>query len=427
VRSAYLDNGLKILIQELHTAPLVSVWCWYRVGSGDELPGRTGVSHWVEHMNFKGTENIPRDEMKGIVERFGGAWNGYTWIDQTTYLETAGKDALDTLLFIEAERMARGLYEPEDCESERTVIISELQGGENDPDTLLEQEVIAAAFKVHPYRHPTIGWLSDLQSMTRDDLYRYYRRNYVPNNATVVVVGDVETDDVFRRVEKQFGGIPAGPALKRVRVEEPEQLGERRIEIAREGTTAYLKLAYHAPGVSDPDFFPMLVLDALLTGAKGINLWSSFRTAPPQRSARLYRALVETRLASSVGGGVLPTEHPFLYLISATAMEGVGLADVEAAATAALDRVAKDGITDQELLKAKNQLRARLVFENDSVTNLGHQLGYFETVATTDVYRDAPRRIAAVTQSEVDRVARKYLRSDKRTIGWFKPESGASA
>jgi zinc protease len=427
MKSQVLDNGLKVVVEEVHTAPLASVWCWYKVGSKDEVTGCTGVSHWVEHMNFKGTTNIPKEQIKGIIEKFGGSWNGYTWIDQTTYMETASTAGLDRMLFIEAERMANCIYDPEDCESERTVIISELQGGENDPDTLLEQEVIAAAFKVHPYRHPTIGWLSDLQSMTRDDLYRYYRRNYVPNNATVVVVGDVETDDVLRRVEKQFGSIPAGPALKRVHVEEPEQLGERRIQIAREGTTAYLKLAYHAPGVSDPDFFPMLVLDALLTGAKGINLWSSFRTAPPQRSARLYRALVETRLVSSVSGGVLPTEHPFLYLISATAMEGVGLADVEAAATAALDRVAKDGITDQELVKAKNQLRARLVFENDSVTNLGHQLGYFETVATPEVYRDAPGRIAAVAQSEVDRVARKYLRSDKRTVGWFKPESGASA
>jgi zinc protease len=171
----------------------------------------------------------------------------------------------------------------------------------------------------------------------------------------------------------------------------------------------------------------MLVLDAILSGAKGINLWSSFRTPPPQRSARLYRALVETRLASSVGAGLLPTEHPFLYLISATAMEGVSLADVEAAASAALDRVARDGISDRELAKAQNQLRARLVFENDSVTNLGHQLGYFMTVATVELYRDAPRRIAAVTQDDVERVAKKYLRADRRTAGWFTPESGASA
>jgi zinc protease len=424
--SATLDNGLKVLVEEVHTAPLASVWCWYKVGSKDEVTGQTGVSHWVEHMNFKGTTNIPRDQVKGIIEKYGGSWNGYTWIDQTTYMETASTAGLDRMLFIEAERMANCLYDPEDCESERTVIISELQGSENDPDTLVEQEVIAAAYKVHPYRHPTIGWLSDLQTMTRDDLYQYYRRNYVPNNATVVVVGDVEADDVLRRVDKQFGSIPAGAIPRRVHVVEPEQLGERRVEVSREGTTAYLKFAYHAPAINDPDFFPMLVLDAILTGAKGINLWSSFRTPPPQRSARLYRALVERRLSSSVSAGLLPTEHPFLYLISATAMEGVSLHDLEGAATAALDAVARGGVTDREVVKAKNQLRARLVFENDSVTNIGHQLGYFQTVANLDVYQDAANRISAVTQEQVDRVARTYLRTDRRTTGWFKPSAGTT-
>ena len=170
----------------------------------------TGVSHWVEHMNFKGTRNIPRDQVKGIIEKFGGSWNGYTWIDQTTYLETASKDALDRMLFIEAERMDACLYDPADCESERTVIISELQGGENDPEQLLDIEVTAAAFKVHPYHHPTIGWLSDLQTMTRDDLYGHYREFYVPSNATLVIVGDVDTDDALKRVETHFGGIRAG-------------------------------------------------------------------------------------------------------------------------------------------------------------------------------------------------------------------------
>jgi zinc protease len=420
-----LDNGLRVVVEEVHTAPLASVWCWYKVGSKDEVTGMTGVSHWVEHMNFKGTTNIPRDQVKGIIEKFGGSWNGYTWIDQTTYMETASTAGLDRMLFIEAERMANCTYDPEDCESERTVIISELQGGENDPDTLLEQEVIAAAYKVHPYRHPTIGWLSDLQTMTRDDLYQYYRRNYIPNNATLVVVGDVDTDDVLGRVERQFGAIPAGEQPRRVRVIEPEQLGERRVEVSREGTTGYLKLAYHAPAVADQDFFPMLVLDAVLTGAKGINLWSSFRTPPPQRSARLYRALVENRLASSVGAGLLPTEHPFLYLVSATAIDGVRLADVEAAATACLEEVVAGGVSEREVAKAQNQLRARLVFENDSVTNLAHQLGYFQTVATLDVYRDAAGRIAAVTQSDVNRVAATYLRTEHRTVGWFNPANGA--
>jgi zinc protease len=424
--STVLDNGLKVVVKEVHTAPLASVWCWYKVGSKDETTGLTGVSHWVEHMNFKGTKHIPREEMKGIIEKFGGTWNGYTWIDQTTYMETASTDGLDRMLFIESERMANCIYDPDDCESERTVIISELQGGENDPDTLLEQEVVATAYRVHPYRHPTIGWLTDLQKMSRDDLYGYYRRNYVPNNATLVVVGDVDTTDVLRRVEKQFGGIPAGAELKRVSAVEPEQIGERRVQVSREGKTAYLKLAYHAPSVSDADFFPMLILDAILTGAKGLNLWSSFRTPPPQRSARLYRALVERQLASSISAGLLPTEHPFLYLISATAMDGVSLADVEGAVTDALDHVVAAGVTDQELTKAKNQLRARLVFENDSVTNLGHQLGYFETVATHEIYQDAPARIAEVDRDSVNRVAGRYLAADRRTVGWFDPRNGAA-
>src|SRR5579871_2019517 len=215
MRAVTLDNGLKILVREEHTAPLASVWCWYKVGSKDERPGQTGVSHWVEHMNFKGTTNIPRDQVKGIIEQFGGSWNGYTWIDQTTYLETATKDALDRMLFIESERMANGLYHPDDCESERTVIISELHGGENDPDQFLDQEVVATAFKAHPYRHPTIGWLSDLETMTRDDLYGYYKRYYVPNNASLVIVGDVDTEEALRNVERRFGAIQAGPAIAR--------------------------------------------------------------------------------------------------------------------------------------------------------------------------------------------------------------------
>src|SRR5436309_12696063 len=236
-----LDNGLKMLVREEHTAPLVSVCCWYRVGSRDELSGLTGVSHWVEHMNFERTTNIPRGQVKGIIGQFGGSWNGYTWIDQTTYLETATRDALDRMLFIESERMANCLYHPDDCESERTVIISELQGGENDPDQLLDQEMTATAFKAHPYQHPTIGWLPDLETMTRDDLYGYYRQFYVPNNAVLVVVGDVQRDDTLRRVEHYFGGIRPGDPPARIRTVEPEQTGERRLAIRKEGTTAYLK------------------------------------------------------------------------------------------------------------------------------------------------------------------------------------------
>jgi zinc protease len=421
MRATTLDNGLKVLIQEEHTAPLASVWCWYKVGSKDERPGLTGVSHWVEHMNFKGTTNIPRDQVKGIIEQFGGSWNGYTWIDQTTYFETATRDALDRMLFIEAERMASCLYHPDDCESERTVIISELQGGENDPDQLLDQELTATAFKAHPYRHPTIGWLPDLQAMTRDDLYGYYRRYYIPNNATLVIVGDVDTDEALRRVDHYFAGITPGEPPARLRTVEPEQTGERRLAIRKEGTTAYLKVGYHAPSATGEHFVPLLILDAVLTGAKGLNLWSSFRVPPPQRSARLYRALVERGLASTVSGALMPTAQPFLYVLSATATEGIPLASVESALLEALDAVARDGITAPELAKANAQLRARLVFDNDSVTNIAHQLGYFETVASVDFFSTLPARIAAVTTEGVAAAARAVLQPSNRTVGWFDP------
>jgi len=420
VTQAALANGLKVLVQEEHTAPLASVWCWYKAGSKLERPGLTGVSHWVEHMNFKGTTNIPRDQVKGIIEPVGGSWNGYTWIDQTTYFETATRDALDRMLFIEAERMASCLYHPDDCESERTVIISELQGGENDPDQFLDQEVTATAFKAHTYRHPTIGWLSDLQTMTRDDLYGYYRRHYVPNNATLVIVGDVDTEDALERVQHHFGGIPSGEVPARHLTAEPEQTGERRVTVRREGTTAYLKIAYHAPAIGDAGFFPLLVLDAVLTGAKGLNLWSSFRVPPAQRRARLYRALVERGLASAVSGALLPTQEPFLYTLSATATEGVALAAVEGALLAALEEVRRDGIADAELAKAKQQLRARLVFDNDSITNIAHQLGYFETIAGVDTYRTLGRSIAAVTLDAVAAAASTFNAAN-RTIGWFDP------
>ena len=421
VRETVMDNGLKVLVQEVHTAPLASVWCWYRVGSKDEGAGLTGVSHWVEHMNFKGTRNIPRDQVKGIIEQFGGTWNGYTWVDQTTYLETASRDALDRMLFIEAERMHASLYDPADCESERTVIISELKGGENDPEQLLDTDLTAAAFRVHPYGHPTIGWLSDVETMTRDDLYGHYRRFYVPNNATLVIVGDVDTDDALKNVEKHFGSIPPGSPIERRRLVEPEQLAERRVHFKKEGTTAYWRAAFHGPAFADADFFPLLFVDAALSGASGLNIWSGHKVPTPQRSARLYRAAVDTGLASNVGGAVLPTAEPYLYYLWATVADGKTLQALEDAIVSELDRVAREGITEAELTKVRTQLRARFVYDSDSVTDIAHQLGYFETIASWRNYHELIPRLATVTLDQVNAAARKYLSADQRTIGWFEP------
>jgi zinc protease len=234
-------------------------------------------------------------------------------------------------------------------------------------------------------------------------------------------VGDVDADDVFRRAERHFAGIPAQDPPTRLRIAEPPQLGERRVTLEREGTTAYLKFAYHAPAATESDFFPMLVLDAILTGAKGLNLWSSFRVAPPQRKSRLYTALVECGLASQVNGALLATADPFLYTLSFTATEGVPLGVLEDAAFAALEPVTEGGLTDGEVARAKRQLRARLVFEDDSVTNVAHQLGYFQTVVGPGFYARLQQCIDNVTLDQVRDVARRRLRRSSLTVGSFRP------
>ena len=322
--------------------------------------------------------------------------------------------------------MSRGLYDPAECESERTVIISELQGGDNDPEQLLETEVTATALRVHPYGHPTIGWLHDLQAMSREHLYTFYKRHYLPNNATLVIVGDVDADDVLRRAERYFGGIPAGDVSRHKRMAEPPQAGERRVLLEREGTTAYLKLAYPAPAATSPEFFPMLVLDAALTGAKGVSLWNAFREAPPQRKARLYSALVERGLASSVSGSLFPTSDPFLFTVSLTAAAGVPLDVLEEAALAEIDRARRGGLSAQEITRAKRQLRTRLVLENDSVTSVAHQLGYFSTVAGPNYLTELQARIDAVTPEDVATIAREKLGSMMRTVGRFQPVGEAA-
>jgi len=327
------------------------------------------------------------------------------------------------MLFIEAERMVHGLYDPADCESERTVIISELQGGENDPDNLLDQELTATAFKAHPYRHPTIGWLTDLQTMTRDDLFGHYRRYYAPDNATLVIVGDVNGEDTLENVRQHFDGIAPGGPISRMRTAEPEQTGERRVVIRKEGTTAYFKAGYHAPAFGDPMFVPALLLDAVLTGAKGLSLWSSFRIAPPQRSARLYRALVETGLASSVQAVIVPTAEPYLYTVSASVADGKAIDSVENAVLDTLQSVSTKGVNEMEVQRAKRQLHARLVFDEDSVTDMAHQLGYFETIDALDTFRELPARIAATTLEDVNAAAATLFRPNNRTIGRFEPEA----
>ena len=425
VHETVLANGLRLLVRQVRTAPLAAVWCCYGVGSADERDGSTGVSHWVEHMNFKGTTRIPRERIKGLVEQFGGDWNAYTWLDQTCYTDTASSGVLDHLLFIESERMSGSLFDPADCESERTVIIAELQGGENDPELLLDQEVTATALRLHPYRHPTIGWLPDLERLSRAELYDHYRRYYVPNNATLVVVGDVDPADVLTTVHHRFDAIPAREVPRPFRPAEPAQLGERRVVLTREGHASYLRIAYRAPSIHDPQFAPLLVLDAILSGAKGINVWSTFHAPPAQRRSRLYTSLVQGGLAAAVGGGLMPTADPFLYIVSATATDGTPLDRLEARLLVEIERVRREGVRDDDVERAKRQLRARMVFEADSVTSLAHEIGFFQTLGEWRLGDVLRQRVANVTAEDCAAVADAVLRAEGRTVGWYQPQERA--
>jgi zinc protease len=367
-----LKNGLTVLLKEVHTAPIISWWVWYRVGSRNERSGNTGASHWVEHMMFKGTRKFPGDYADRIISRDGGLRNAMTWIDWTAYFETLPADKIDFALQLEADRMGRALFPPKEVESERTVIISERQGHENHPSFRLSEEVQAAAFRVHPYHHEVIGDMADLHSLTREDLYGHYRQYYAPNNAIAVAVGDFKTKDMLARIEKLFGGYRPKPQPKLTPRPEPEQKGERRIALTGEGETAFLEVAYHIPNAQHPDFMPLVALDSILGGASSLN---PFGSGLSNRSSRLYKSLVETGLAASAGGSLSPTVDPFLYYIFCTVRAGQTPTAVEQALNGEIDRLRQEAVNEVELAKAVKQARALFAYDIESVTRQGCWLG----------------------------------------------------
>ena len=414
-----LDNGLTVVLKESRRAPVTTFWVWYRVGSRDEVPGITGIAHWAEHMLFKGSKDFPKGEIDTQIARNGGAMNGFTWLDFTTFFETLPSDRIDLSLHIEADRMVNSLFDIQEIEPERTVIISERQGAENSPTFLLGEEVVGAAFRVHPYHHDTIGDLSDLQTISRDDLWRHYQTYYGPNNAIAVAVGDFEAAEMLARIGERFGPMPARSQPQPVKRPEPPQRGERRVSLEGPGATAYLQVAYHAPAATDPDFFPMLIATSILTGASGMNL---FAPGPPNRSSRLYKALVETGLAAGVSGSLPAMLDPFLYDVTATVRVGRTLGEVEAALDGEIDRIIREPIAEQELHTAIKQAKAQFAYSSESVTNQGFWLGYSSVVADTGWFESFLDRLAAVTLDDVSRVAQAYLARRNRTVGHYVPQ-----
>ena len=419
-----LTNGLQVVLKPSRVAPVASFWVWYRVGSRNESPGRTGISHWVEHMLFKGTERYPRGEFDRAVARAGGVFNGMTWQDWTTYFETFPSDRIELALQVESDRMANAVFDPNETESERTVIISEREGSENNYFYRLQEEVQAAAYLVHGYRHPVIGWKTDLLTMTRDDLFQHYRTFYTPNNAVAVVTGDFDPAAMLTKIDGYFGGLAAGPVVPALRLGEPEQRAERRIILRGEDPVAYYLQAFHAPAAADDDFFPLVVMDSVLGGAKGMGI---FGGSANNRSNRLYKALVETELTVDVSSSYGPNIDPGLFTVSATLAPASTHQQVEDAIWAEIEKIQHGGVTAAELQKAIQQTRAQFAYSNESTTYQAYWLGFSEVVTSLAWLDRWMERLAAVTSDDVQRVAQQYLRRDGQTVGWYLPDDDADA
>ena len=413
-----LSNGLTVLLKEIHTAPLTSLWLWYRVGSRNETPGVTGISHWIEHMQFKGTERYPADVLDKAVAREGGYRNAMTFLDWTTYFETLPADKIDLALDLEADRMYNSLFEPEEVESERTVIISERQGNENEPMFLLAEEVQAAAFRVHSYHHEVIGDMIDLQTMQRDDLYNHYRTYYVPSNAVLTVAGDFDTQEMLARIRELYEPLADGtqPEIK-VRPE-PAQTGERLINVEGPGETSYVQAVYHAPAASDQDFFPYLVTDSLLTGPSSLNV---FGGGISNKTSRLYKALVDGELAVSLHGGLTATINPFFHTIVATVHPESTAEKLILALDDEINRLQDAPPPQEDVDRAVKQARALFAYGSESITNQAFWMGYAEIFDTYDWFLNYLDRLAEVTPQEVQRIAQTYMRPGNRVLGIYRP------
>jgi zinc protease len=417
-----LSNGLLVLLKEMHTAPIVSQWIWYRVGSRDEVPGITGASHWVEHMMFKGTPQFPLGALDRAVSREGGYLNAFTFLDWTSFFETMPANKMDVALRLEADRMFNCLFDPNEVSSERTVVISERQGNENEPLFRLSEEVQSAAFRVHPYHHEIIGDLADLYSMQRDDIYHLYRKYYLPNNAVLSITGDFDTQAMLQRIRELYEPLEVGPAPVRLARAEPAQTGERRISVEGPGETVYLQIAFRAPAAHHPDFFTLNILDSLLTGPTNLNMFGGGVT---NKTSRLYKALVEKELAISVNGGVQATIDPYLYTILVTVHPSHNASECISAIEDEIKQLQDTPPPVEELERALKQARAIFAYGSESISNIAFWMGFSEMFDSVDWFITYVDRLAAITPQDVQRVAQSSLRPQNRTLGVYLPDSVA--
>lgn len=417
VQETTLDNGLKVVVKEDHRAPVVVSQIWYKVGASDEPDGLTGISHVLEHMMFKGTPRHPEGEFSRIIAENGGRENAFTGSDYTAYFQQLEKSRLPVALELEADRMQNLTFDAKEYAKELRVVMEERRLRTDDqPEALAYEKFMSTAYTVHSYKNPVIGWMPDLKKLSVDDVRNWYRRWYVPNNATLVVVGDVKPRAVFALAREYFGKIPRR-AVERTRIPaEPPQTAARTSLLKAPAQVPDLLMGYHVPAFSsrpdDWEPYALMVLNAVLDGGN---------------SARLERDLVRgQQVAASIGVGYSPTaRHPVMFMFSGTPTRGHSVRQLEAAIRDQIRQVQEHPATAAEMERVKAQVAARSVFERDSVFYQAMQMGMLETVGLDWRMLDQyVNRIRAVTADQVQQVAKKYLTDSNLTVTVLEPQPG---
>jgi zinc protease len=412
VESVYetvLPNGLKVILLENHKAPLVTFQVWYRVGSRNEAWGKTGLSHMLEHMMFKGTEKVGPEQFSRIVQENGGNDNAFTSLDYTAYFENLSADRVQVAIDLEADRMQNLLLREEDFRTERMVVMEERRlRTEDNPQAVLFEQVMATAFQIQPYHWPIIGWMEDIARFTLEDLKTHYKTYYNPVNAFLVVVGDFKKEELLPKIEKAFGSYSKGESPNQERDKEPPQIGERRGVVKKEAQLPSLVMAYHVPNLRDPDSYVLEVIATILSGGK---------------SSRLYQSLVrEKRLVLSADADQsLVSRDPNLFTLSADLLPEKEVAEVEKALNQEIERLQGEPVGAKELEKAKNQLEASIIFGQDSLFYQAMLLARHEIAFNWRTIDDYIPSIQKVTAEDIQRVAKKYLIPDNRTVGILIP------
>ncbi len=408
-----LDNGLTLILLEDRRFPVVSVQSLYRVGARDEVTGKTGLAHFVEHMAFRDSANFPETGLVSRIYAAGGEWHGYTWIDQTTYFATAPKEELDLLLRIEADRMSRLRISEADIDAERGAVLAEMHMYENEPGSMLIDAVNFTSFLAHPYRNNTIGFESDIEQLEHRDVVEFYERHYHPANAVLVVVGDFDPAVAGRRVRELFANARRLPPTPLPRTREPPQDGLRRIHLAGAGGPPEFRIAYRAPSARNPDFPAFLVLQAVLGRSSGVNFLQNDWGTPVGGDAPLAPA------ADGVTTWYPPSAEDYVFVLGGTAKPGMSPGATESAVEEPVARLRQFVVSAEVLADAVREVQDALVFDVETTEDAAHQLAFFDGLGALEGFLALPGRVRTVTAGDVRRVARRYLQAGQRSIAWY--------